>query len=401
MVKHNLNITKLQSSYLFPEVTKRKNNFLEKNPQAKLISLSIGDTTEPIPSPITTAMHDAALRLASKEGYEGYGPEQGLLELRQKITQQYYPKHINSDDMFINDGAKCDIGRLQMFFGQDVKVAMQDPAYPVYVDGSVLAGQTGDFCQTKEAYNDLTLLACTPKNNFFPHLSKLSNVDLIYFCSPHNPTGAVASKKQLEELVDYARKNRSIIIYDSAYAFYIQDSDLPKSIYEIEGADEVAIEVGSFSKLAGFTGVRLGWSIIPSKLKFEDGLSVKKLWIRFLSTVFNGASNIAQYGGLACMGPEGQSEIQKIIQFYLENARILKKAIDQKFQTFGNINAPYIWTYMGDQSSWDYFNLLLEKAHLVTVPGSGFGSNGEGFIRFSSFGSRENILKAAERLQQL
>ncbi len=401
MVKLNQNITKLQSSYLFPEVLRRKKSFLEKNPEADLISLSIGDTTEPIPSLITEAMNKAATSLASKKSYVGYGPEQGLLELREKITAKYYPEHIDPNDLFINDGAKCDLGRLQMFFGQKVHVALQDPAYPVYVDGSVLAGQTGEFCPDKNTYEDLTLLPCLPENNFFPNLDNLSGIDLIYFCSPHNPTGATATFEQLEKLVAFAKRNKAIIIYDSAYAFYIQDPSLPKSIYEIEGADEVAIEIGSFSKLAGFTGVRLGWSIIPQKLKFEDGTSVKKLWYRYLSTIYNGASNIAQYGGLACMSRDGQLELKKIISFYLENARILKEAIDEKFQTFSPLNAPYIWTYLGPKSSWDYFNMLLEKASLVTVPGSGFGHCGEGFVRFSAFGSRENIQRAAKRILTL
>lgn len=401
MVKLNKNITKLQSNYLFPEVLKRKKAFLEKHPNADLISLSIGDTTEPIPSPITDAMHRAASGLSTVEGYSGYGPEQGDFTLRKNIAHHIYQSRVDADDVFINDGAKSDLGRLQMFFGSNVKVALQDPAYPVYVDGSVLAGQTGDFCSEAQTYENLEHLPCLPKNNFFPNLSELKDVDLIYFCSPHNPTGAVASRSELTNLIECAKKNKAIIIYDSAYAFYIQDSDLPKSIYEIDGADEVAIEVGSFSKVAGFTGVRLGWTIVPKSLKFDDGTAVKKLWQRYLSSVYNGASNIAQQGGIACFSPEGQREIQNMISFYLENAAILKEAIDQKFQTFSSINAPYIWAYCGQKSSWHYFDELLEKASIVTVPGSGFGVYGEGFIRFSAFGSRDQVTQASKRILSL
>lgn len=401
MVKHNPNIAKLQSNYLFPEVTRRKNLFLEQNPTAELISLSIGDTTEPIPKCIAQSMERFACQLSTKEGYQGYGPDQGLLRLREKIVHRYYPSHIAADDLFITDGAKCDISRLQTFFGSHVRVAIQDPSYPVYVDGSVIAGQTGPYCEKTQSYQELTLLPCTPKNQFFPSLSKLKNIDLIYWCSPHNPTGVVSTKEQLHKLVLYAKKNNAFIIFDSAYSFFIQDPKLPRSIYEIEGAEEVAIEVGSFSKLAGFTGVRLGWVIIPKKLSFEDGSSVKKLWMRFLSTTFNGASNIAQQGGLACLSDQGQQELKKISRYYLKNAEILKQALSDKFTLFDQINAPYLWVYMGEKKSWDYFNWLLEEAHLITVPGSGFGACGEGFLRFSSFGDRENIIKAATRLKKL
>lgn len=401
MVKLNPNLAKLQSNYLFPEVLKRKEAFLKEHPNAPLISLSIGDTTEPIPSSISQAMMHAAENLSSYKTYKGYGPEQGHLALREKIASTYYPGIIDADDIFINDGAKCDLGRLQAFFGPYVKVALQDPAYPVYIDGSVIAGQTGNYNAQNHLYDNLSLMPCTPANHFFPDLSHVPKVDLIYFCSPHNPTGMVATREQLEKLVRFAEKNHSIIIYDSAYSFYIQDPSLPKSIYEIEGAKKVAIEVSSFSKLAGFTGVRLGWTIIPKELLFDEGSPVKNLWKRYIATIYNGASNIAQYGGLACLSTEGQQEINQMLQFYLENARILKKAIDQKFTTYSEVNAPYIWAYCGPKDSWDYFNDLLHHAHIVTVPGSGFGKFGQGFLRFSSFNSRENILEAADRLMKL
>lgn len=401
MVKSNPHLTKLQSNYLFPEVMKRKRAFLEENPHANLISLSIGDTTEPIPKPITDAMLRASQSLSKRESYAGYGPEQGSLDLRLKISEHFYRNKITADEIFISDGAKCDIGRLQMFFGPDVTVALQDPAYPVYLDGSVIAGQTGSFDLKANSYENLYLLPCNEKNNFFPDLASSPKTDLIYFCSPHNPTGYAATYDQLKQLVAFAKENQSIIIFDSAYAFYIQDPNLPRSIYEIPGAEDVAIEVGSFSKMAGFTGVRLGWTIIPQNLKFEEGQSVKALWNRFISTIYNGASNIAEQGGLACFTSEGKKEISKTISYYIENTRILKQAIDQKFETFMDINAPYIFAKCGPRSSWDYFNELLEKAHLITVPGSGFGKQGEHFLRFSCFGSRSDIELAANRLLNL
>lgn len=401
MVKLNPNLLKLQSNYLFPEVNKRKNEFLQANPDAKLISLSIGDTTRPIPKLITTAMDKAAKKLAIQKTYSGYGPEQGMPLLREQIAQVIYHNKISPQDIFINDGAKCDIGRLQFFFGPQVTVALQDPAYPVYIDGSVIAGQTGSYNTQSKDYDHLVLMPCNPQNHFFPDLNQVPRTDLIYFCSPHNPTGAVATKEQLTKLVAFAKKNKSILIFDAAYSYYIQDPSLPKSIYEIEGAQDVAIEVNSFSKLAGFTGVRLGWTVIPHKLQFDDGQSVQKYWQRFICTIYNGASSIAQYGGLACLSDDGVQEIKKIIGYYQENTKILREALNQKFKTFGNNNAPFIWTYCGEKDSWDYFNQLLNQANIVATPGVGFGMQGQGFMRFSAFGSRKNIETAVTRILKM
>jgi LL-diaminopimelate aminotransferase len=280
---------------------------------------------------------------------------------------------------------------LQTLFGSKVSIAVQDPAYPVYVDGSILHG-----------IESIHYLPCTPENNFFPTLDSSKKTDLLYFCSPNNPTGAVATKEQLKRLVAFAREQKSILIFDSAYAHFVQDPTLPSSIYEIEGADEVAIETGSFSKIAGFTGVRLGWTIVPKKIKYEDGLSVHSDWRRLTSTIFNGACNIAQYGGVAILSDSGQKEIENLTKFYMENTRILKNALrGSHYTVYGGDHAPYVWIHFKGKTSWGTFQEILETHHLVTTPGVGFGPCGEGFIRISAFGHRHNILKAAERLAHL
>nr|MBA3816945.1 LL-diaminopimelate aminotransferase [Parachlamydiaceae bacterium] len=294
MTKRNENLKQLSANYLFPEINRRKQLFLEQSPHASLISLGIGDTTEPIPHSISSGLAAAASQLGTLKGYSGYGPEQGIKSLRDAIASKLYRNIVSAEDVFISDGAKCDIGRLQQLFGKEVTVAVQDPAYPVYVDGSLLQG-----------VKQFVYLPCTPENNFWPEWDNSPRTDLIYICSPNNPTGTVATRKQLEELIALAKKNHSIIIYDAAYANYIRDPALPSSIFEIKGADEVAIEVNSFSKLAGFTGVRLGWTVIKDALKYEDGTSVKADWKRVVSTIFNGASNIAQAGGLSVLADQG------------------------------------------------------------------------------------------------
>lgn len=311
--------------------------------------------------------------------------------LREQIASKIYGNSVGNEEIFISDGAKCDLGRLQMLFGGDISIAVQDPAYPVYIEGSQMQG-----------VKEIVFMTCCSENHFFPHLTTLPRTDLIYFCSPNNPTGAVATRDQLKALVQKARSNRSIIIFDSAYAHYIQEPDLPKSIYEIEGAKEVAIEINSFSKIAGFTGVRLGWTVIPKELKYDDGSSVKTDWNRLTSTIFNGASNIAQAGGYAVLDREGWKEVAKLTKFYLENAFILKKALEGLgYMVFGGINAPYLWVHFAGQNSWAVFQKFLNEYHLVTTPGLGFGPAGEEYLRFSAFGSRENILKAAARLKKI
>lgn len=399
MVKRNPHIAKLNAGYLFPEIIKRKQAFLKKNPQARLISLGIGDTTEPLPTFIANELAQTAQELATEHGYSGYGPEEGDHALRQQISHQLYQNQFNAKEIFISDGTNSDIGRLQILFGRETKIAVQDPTYPVYVDTSVILGQTFHFDTPSRKYEGISYMPCYPANQFFPNLEQISTADLIYFCSPNNPTGAVATHAQLEELVAFAQKHRSMIIYDTAYASYIQQPDLPRSIYEIKGAKEVAIELGSFSKMAGFTGVRLAWSVVPEELQFENGHSVNQDWNRVHCTFFNGASNIAQKGGIAVLHPEGQKSIQAIICYYMENASILRKALEElDYEVHGGTNAPYIWVDFPHQSSWQAFDMLLEKAGLVCAPGSGFGPAGEGFLRFSAFGKRSQIEEAANRL---
>jgi LL-diaminopimelate aminotransferase len=389
MVKRNPHLAKLHAGYLFPEIAKRKHAFLEKSPHAKLISLGIGDTTEPIPSCIAEAMAKTAFNLGTDEGYSGYGSEQGETSLREQIARVIYQEKISPDEIFISDGSKCDIGRLQVLFGNQAKMAVQDPSYPAYVDTSVILGQTHHYDGQAKHYKGIVYMPCTPSNQFFPDLNRVPSVDLIYFCSPNNPTGATATKEQLTELISFAKQNRSIIIFDAAYAAYIQDETLPRSIYEVEGAKEVAIELGSFSKMVGFTGVRLGWSVVPKELRFEDGFSVHRDWSRINATFFNGASNIAQKGGLAALQPAGLQAMQTVVHFYKENARLLRKAFEQQgYEVYGGSNAPYLWIRFPGMDSWQAFEMLLEKSHLICTPGSGFGQ-------------RSCIEEAIERLRKV
>lgn len=400
MVQRNKNLAKLQAGYLFPEINRRKNEFLRQNPQAKIISLGIGNTTEPLQPTVVNALKEAAEAMGTPEGYSGYGDEQGMTALREKIAAKMYaPGLVQADEVFVSDGAKCDTGRLQMLFGQDARIAVQDPSYPVYVDSAVIMGQTGLYNPDKQQFDQIVYMDCTPENNFFPTLQK---ADLIYFCSPNNPTGAVATREQLRELVDFAKANQSIIIFDAAYAEFITDPDLPKSIYEIEGAQEVAIEVCSFSKPFGYTGVRLGWTVVPKDLAFEDGSSVHSDWNRIMTTVFNGASNIIQTATLNVLNEEGLAQMRELVDYYMQNARIIKQALDaQGFITYGGTNAPYIWVKVKDMDSWQAFSYILEHAHIVTTPGAGFGAAGEGYVRFSAFGHRDSVIEACERMQKI
>ncbi|XP_042458184.1 probable LL-diaminopimelate aminotransferase, chloroplastic [Zingiber officinale] len=401
-VARNANMAKLQAGYLFPELARRRSAHMSKYPDAKVISLGIGDTTEPIPDDITSAMAMRAHSLGTFEGYSGYGAEQGDKKLRANIALTYYKDlGIEETDIFVSDGAKCDISRLQLLFGSQVKMAVQDPSYPAYVDSSVIMGQTGLFQKDIEKYANIEYMRCVPENDFFPDLSSISQVDVIYFCSPNNPTGSTATRDQLTQLVQFAKDNGSIIVFDSAYAMYISD-DSPRSIYEIPGAKEVAIEISSFSKYAGFTGVRLGWTVVPKELLFADGFPVAKDFNRIVSTCFNGASNIAQAGGLACLSPAGLKAMQNTINFYKENTKIIVDTFTSLgFNVYGGKNAPYVWVQFPGRSSWDVFTEILEKGYVVITPGSGFGPGGESFIRVSAFGHRENILEAAKRIKQL
>ena len=360
------------------------------HPAAKLISLGIGDTTEPIPPTIVKGLKNASERLGTKDGYTGYRADQGNLLLRKKIAEKLYRNVISPEEVIISDGAKCDIGRMQFLLPSNSLIAVQDPAYPVYVDTTLISGK-----------KEPVYLSCIPENNFFPDLQKAPKVNAVFFCSPNNPTGAVSTKEELETLVKWVKKIKAILIFDAAYSHYIRDPILPRSIFEIEGAKSCAIEINSFSKMAGFTGVRLSWSIIPLELQFDDGTPVRKDWMRIMTTFFNGASNIAQGGAEEALEDKGLEEIKTQTNFYLENAKILADTLRKKGLTvYGGTNAPYLWVKIPGKTSWEAFEELLEKAEIVTTPGSGFGPAGEGFLRFSSFGHRENILEAAERLEK-
>ncbi len=399
MVKRNPHVAKLHAGYLFPEIIRRKHEFIKKNPQARLISLGIGDTTQPLPEQIANSLAQTAQELGTLAGYRGYGPEEGEADLRHLLSTKFYGSKIEQDEIFISDGTNCDIGRLQVLFGSQVRVAVQDPSYPVYVDTGVVLGQSSHYNAKAKGYQGFVYMPCAPENDFFPSLANTPPVDLIYFCSPNNPTGAAATTEQLTQLVEFAKSHNAIIIYDSAYAAYIRDQNIPKSIYQIPGAREVAIELGSFSKMAGFTGIRLGWSVVPKELCFEDKSSVHRDWMRVHTTFFNGASNIAQAGGMAVLQPKNQPYIQGIIDIYMEHVSMLHSTFKEfGYQVYGGINAPYLWVKFPNMSSWDAFDMLLEKAHIICAPGSGFGPAGEGFLRFSAFALRPQIKEAIERL---
>eukprot|EP01036_Dinobryon_divergens_P029970 gene29970-39147_t len=399
-VVRNENFAKLQAGYLFPEIARRRKAYLDSNPSAKIISLGIGDTTLPIPSHILGGLVEGASKLGNSAGYSGYGAEQGVKELREKIASKLYNNLVGPDEVFVSDGAKCDISRLQMMFGAKVTSAVQDPSYPVYVDTSVMMGQTGDIDPVSKQFKNIVYMPCNPSNNFFPNIAELPTADIYYFCSPNNPTGAVATRAQLQEFVQFAKEKGSIIVFDAAYAPFIRSPDIPKSIYEIPGAKEVAIEVNSFSKYAGFTGVRLGWTVVPSELRYADGTPVRNDWNRVMTTAFNGASNIVQSGGLACLDDQGLAEINTLIDYYLENARLLRETFQELgFQVYGGIDAPYIFVYMNGKGSWESFSEILEQLQVVTIPGAGFGPGGEGFLRMSAFAPRESCLEACKRFK--
>ncbi|MDR2515979.1 MAG: LL-diaminopimelate aminotransferase [Spirochaetaceae bacterium] len=398
MIKRNPYIANIKAGYLFPEIAKRRREYQAAHPDAKIISLGVGNTTEPILPHINAGLVEGARRLSAAATYSGYQDE-GLLELREKIAAVFYRGAFGADEIFISDGAKCDIGRLQLLFGAGSPVAVQDPSYPVYVDGSVLIGAAGGW--TGAGYAGITYLPCTAENNYFPDLEKLPENGLLYFCSPNNPTGATADREQLAVLVRAARRTGTLIIFDAAYAEYIRAGALPKSIFEIDGARECAIEVNSFSKPAGFTGVRLGWTVVPRELAYAGGGSVNADWARVTGTIFNGASNIAQYGALAALESEGILEMRKLCDFYLENARLIREALSRLgVASVGGDNSPYIWARFPGRKSWDVFAEILDKCRIVTTPGSGFGPSGEGFIRFSAFGHRADVEEACRRLAQ-
>src|SRR3989339_1204997 len=404
MATINGNYNNLAAGYLCPEIAKRAKAFLEKNPGIQIMRLGIGDTTHPLPKELIARMKEGVEKLAHKETYTGYADNSfGMARLRKAIADRYrgWGCPIHDTDIFVSDGAKPDSANIQSIFGLNNVVAVQDPAYPVYVDSNVIAGRGGTWDGIR--YAGLVYMPCTEENGFFPALPD-KKVDLIYICSPNNPTGAVATKEQLKAFVDYAIANKADIIFDAAYAAYISDPSLPKSIFQIKGATSCALEINSFSKEAGFTGVRLGWTVVPQELAAEDAVpgKIQTLWMRRQNTMFNGASNIAQEGGIAALSPEGSKGCKAVIDYYMNNARIIKQGLEKiGIKVFGGINAPYIWLQTpGKMDSWQFFDKLLTETHVVGTPGVGFGPNGQGYFRLSAFGHTENVQKAVESVQK-
>ena len=406
----NNHFLKLQAGYLFPEINRRVNAFIQAHPEAapRLIRCGIGDVTEPLPQAAIEAMHQAVDDLATHERFHGYGPEQGYFWLREAIAKKAYQVHgihVEVDEIFVSDGAKCDTGNILDIFGRGNRIAVPDPVYPVYVDTNVMAGNTGE-AREDGSYEGLVYLPCTPENNFVPDLPQ-EHVDLIYLCFPNNPTGAVASRMELLKWVEYARANHAIILYDSAYEAFIQDPDVPRSIFEIPGARDCAIEFRSFSKQGGFTGVRCGYVVIPKELNGHDAggnrVPISQLWSRRTSTKFNGASYIVQRGAAALFTLEGMAQTDVLISHYLGNASLLLNACRQAgMRVWGGENAPYVWAACPDGlDSWGLFDKMLTEANIVITPGSGFGSKGEGFFRISAFNSRENVEEVCRRIHAL
>lgn len=403
MVKINENFLKLQDNYLFSTISKKVQDYQRKNPDKEIIRLGIGDVTCPLPQACIKAMNKAILELSTKEGFKGYGPEQGYDFLREKIVSFDYAKYgvnLDKDEVFVSDGAKCDTGNIQELFDISNKIAITDPVYPVYLDSNVMAGRAGQYNSLTGKYENVVYMPVTSSNNFVPDLLN-EKVDLIYLCFPNNPTGTVLTKKQLSEWVNYARKNNSIILFDAAYEAFITEDNVPHSIYEIEGAKDVAIEFRSFSKTAGFTGIRCAYTIVPKELKV-NGVSLNKLWHRRQCTKFNGVSYVTQRAAEAIYSEEGQKQIRKNINYYQENARIISDGLKAAgFEIYGGINSPYIWLKInGNMTSWEFFDELLEKVNIVGTPGSGFGPSGEGYFRLTAFGSREDTIKAIDRIKK-
>ena len=404
----NENYLKLQAGYLFPEIGRRVNEFIAANPDKKVIKMGIGDVTQPLVPSVVKAFHEGVEEMAAGKTFKGYGPEQGYGFLREAIAKNSYHDRgvdISADDIFISDGSKCDTGNIQEIFGHENKIAICDPVYPVYADTTVMAGKTG-VCQPNGYYDGIIYMPCTDKTGFIPELPE-ETPDLIFLCFPNNPTGAVATKEVLTKWVDYAIKNKSIILYDAAYEAFITDENIPHSIYEIEGAKSVALEFRSFSKTAGFTGTRCAFTVIPKELMAFDKAGnqhqVKKLWNRRHTTKFNGVSYPVQKAAAAIFTAEGKKEVAEVIAYYMENALIMKLSLAAAgYEVFGGENAPYIWVKTKNgMKSWEFFDTLLNDANVVGTPGSGFGPAGEGYFRFSAFADRENVLEAMERIKNL
>lgn len=404
MVTVNHNYLKLPGSYLFSTIGKKVRAYKEENPNKEVISLGIGDVTQPLVPAIIDALHGAVEEMAHAETFHGYAPDLGYEFLRRAIAKNDYQDRgcdVAADEIFVSDGAKSDSGNIQEIFGTDNKVAVCDPVYPVYVDTNVMAGRTGEYNTVRENFDGVIYMPCRKENGFLPEFP--SEVpDLIYLCFPNNPTGSAITKDELQKWVDYANKNGCVIIYDAAYEAYISEENVPHSIYECEGARTCAIELRSFSKNAGFTGVRLGFTVIPKEL-VRDGVSLHSLWARRHGTKFNGAPYIVQKAGEAVYSEAGKAQLKDQVGYYMRNAKLIHDELAKAgFSVSGGVNAPYIWLETPDKmTSWEFFDYLLKNANVVGTPGSGFGSHGEGYFRLTAFGTYENTLKAIDRIKSL
>ena len=408
MIRVNENYLKLKRGYLFPEIGRRTAAYARQHPEARIIRLGIGDVTLPLPGACVAALREAAGEMGRAETFRGYGPEQGYEFLREAIIENEYRSRgveLEAEEVFVSDGSKCDTGNIQEIFALESKVAICDPVYPVYVDTNVMAGRTGEADEAGR-YGGLVYLACTPENHFTP-APPAKPVDLIYLCYPNNPTGAVASRAALARWVEYARENRAIILFDAAYEAYITEGGIPHSIYEIPGAKEVAIEFRSFSKTAGFTGVRCAYTVAPRALKAwtagGKAVEVNRLWNRRHGTKFNGVSYVVQRAAEAAYSAAGKEEVRRLVGYYLENARVIRERLGKMgYTVHGGVNAPYLWVKTpGGLTSWQFFDKLLAEAQVVGTPGSGFGPAGEGYFRFTAFGERGQIEEAMERMSKM
>lgn len=408
MVNINENYLLLQSSYLFVEVNRRAAKYCEENPDKNIIKMGIGDVTKPLTNTVVTAFKDAVDEMADSNSFKGYGPEQGYDFLAKAIVENDFKKYgidLDIDEVFISDGAKCDTGNIQEIFDLNNKVAVTDPVYPVYVDTNVMAGRSGKI-KDDGMYENIVYLPCNEENNFVPSLPE-EDVDLIYLCFPNNPTGTTLTKDQLAEFVKYAKENDAIILFDAAYEIFITEDDVPHSIYEIEGAKECAIEFRSLSKTAGFTGTRCAYSVVPKDIVLKDSkgndVLLNDLWNRRQTTKFNGVSYPVQKAAEAVFSEEGKSEIMENIEYYLENAKIIRENLENiGLNVYGGVNSPYIWVKTpNNMKSWDFFDLLLEEANIVGTPGSGFGPSGEGYLRLTAFNTLENTKEAMARISKL
>lgn len=406
MARINDNYLKLKAGYLFPEIGRRVSRFVQEHPDAKVIRLGIGDVTDPLPPAIIAAMHAAVDEMASRETFRGYGPEQGYDFLREAIAEHAFAARgveVAADEIFVSDGSKCDTGNILDILGPENRVAITDPVYPVYVDTNVMAGRTGQATEGGR-YEGIEYLPITAENGFQPDLPS-TRVDLVYLCFPNNPTGAVASREVLKTWVDWAKANQALILFDAAYEAFITDPSIPHSIFEIEGARDCAIEFRSFSKDAGFTGTRCAYTVVPKTVTAltasGEAQALHPLWNRRHTTKFNGVSYIVQRGAAAAFSPEGRTQVRGLVDFYMENARLIREGLSAMgIEVHGGVNAPYVWLKTpNDLSSWDFFDRLLSEAHLVGTPGSGFGAAGEGYFRLSAFNSRANVEEAIARIK--